>query len=160
LNSGHGRRIEYLKVSKPVLIALILAILFAAYTLLFTGRKRPSNLPSPVLKTATKDPQISRPSTVGQTPKMDVSTMNLAWQNDPFSLPKSVTDKKAKKQKIVLKLVAIMESKTGRYAIIGGEIVKKGDKVGDEMVAEINRDKVVLIRNNSKRILSLEDTGQ
>jgi hypothetical protein len=160
LNSGHGRRIKYLKISKPVLIALILAILFAAYTLLFTGKKRPPNHTSPVSKTATTDPQISRPSTVGQMPRVDVSTMNLAWQNDPFSLPKSVTDKKARIQKIVPKLVAIMESKTGRYAIIGGEIVKKGDKVGDELVAEINRDKVVLIRNNSKRILSLEDTGQ
>lgn len=149
-----------MKISKPVLIALILAILFAAYTLLFTGKKRPPNHTSPVSKTATTDPQISRPSTVGQMPRVDVSTMNLAWQNDPFSLPKSVTDKKARIQKIVPKLVAIMESKTGRYAIIGGEIVKKGDKVGDELVAEINRDKVVLIRNNSKRILSLEDTGQ
>lgn len=149
-----------MKVSKPVLIALILAILFAGYTFLFTGKKRQPSLPSPVSQTAAMDPQIPVPSTVGQMPKVDINTMNLAWQSDPFSLPKSVTDKKARKQKIVQKLVAIMENKTGRYAIIDGEIVKKGDKVGDEKVAEIDRGKVVLIRNNSKRILSLEDTGQ
>ncbi len=53
-----------------------------------------------------------------------------------------------------------MESKAGRYAIIGGEIVGKGDRIGDEKVAEIKRDKVVLIRNNAKRILSIDDAGQ
>jgi hypothetical protein len=160
LNSGHGRGIKHLKVSKPVLIALILAILFAAYTLLFTGKKRPASLSSPVAKLTETSPQISHPATVGEIPKLDLRTMNLAWQNDPFSLPKSVMDKKTEKQKVVLKLVAIMDSKAGRYAIIGGEIVKKGDKIGDEKVAEIERDKVVLIRNNAKRILSIEDAGQ
>ena len=149
-----------MKVSKPILITLILAILFAAYTLLYTGKKRPVNLPSPAAKTTEMSPQISRPITVGEIQKPDVNAMNLAWHNDPFSLPKSITDKKAEKQKIVPKLVAIMEGKTGRYAIISGEIVKKGDRVGDEKVAEIDKDKVVLIHNNAKRILSLEDAGQ
>jgi hypothetical protein len=51
-----------------------------------------------------------------------------------------------------------MESNAGRYAIIGGEIVKKGDKIGEEKVVEIHNDRVVLIRNNTKRILSIEDT--
>lgn len=149
-----------MKVSKPILIALIVAILFAGYMLLFTGKRKPSNLPPPVAKITETSPQISRPATVGETPRPDVGTMNLAWQNDPFSLPRSVTDKKNEKQKVVPRLVAIMEGKTGRYAIIGSEIVKKGDKIGDEKVAEIGKDNVVLIRNNAKRILSIEDAGQ
>ena len=149
-----------MKVSKPILITLVLAILFAGYTFLFTGKKRPVMSSSPAAKTNEVDAQVSRPAIAGETMKLDVSRMNLSWRDDPFILPRSVTDKKSEKPKTVPKLVAIMESKTGRYAIIGGEIVKKGDMVGDEKVSEISKDKVVLVRNNAKRILSIEDTGQ
>ena len=149
-----------MKVSKPILITLVLAILFAGYTFLFTGKKRSVMSSSPAAKTNEVDAQASRLATAGETMKLDVSKMNLSWRDDPFFLPRSVTDKKSEKPKTVPKLVAIMESKTGRYAIIGGEIVKKGDMVGDEKVSEISKDKVVLVRNNAKRILSIEDTGQ
>jgi hypothetical protein len=149
-----------LKISKPILITLVLAILFAGYTFLFTGKKRSVMSSSPAAKISGADTQASRPATAGETMKLDVSRMNLSWRDDPFSLPKSVTDRKTEKPKTIPKLTAIMESKTGRYAIIGGEIVKKGDMVGDEKVSEISKDKVVLVRNNAKRILSIEDTGQ
>ena len=138
----------------------MLAILFAGYTFLFTGKKRSVMSSSPAAKISGADTQASRPATAGETMKLDVSRMNLSWRDDPFSLPKSVTDRKTEKPKTIPKLTAIMESKTGRYAIIGGEIVKKGDMVGDEKVSEISKDKVVLVRNNAKRILSIEDTGQ
>jgi hypothetical protein len=149
-----------LKISKPILITLVLAILFAGYTFLFTGKKRSVMSSSPAAKISGADTQASRPATAGETMKLDVSRMNLSWRDDPFSLPKSVTDRKTEKPKTIPKLTAIMESKTGRYAIIGGEIVKKGDMVGDEKVSEISKDKVVLVRNNAKRILSIENTGQ
>lgn len=149
-----------MKISKPILITLVLAILFAGYTFLFTGKKRSVMSSSPAAKISGADTQASRPATAGETMKLDVSRMNLSWRDDPFSLPKSVTDRKTEKPKTIPKLTAIMESKTGRYAIIGGEIVKKGDMVGDEKVSEISKDKVVLVRNNAKRILSIEDTGQ
>lgn len=149
-----------MKISKPILITLVLAILFAGYTFLFTGKKRSVMSSSPAAKISGADTQASRPATAGETMKLDVSRMNLSWRDDPFSLPKSVTDRKTEKPKTIPKLTAIMESKTGRYAIIGGEIVKKGDMVGDEKVSEISKDKVVLVRNNAKRILSIENTGQ
>jgi hypothetical protein len=149
-----------LKVSKPILVTLVLAILFAGYIFLFTGKKRPVTSPSPSATTNEADTQRLRPAPVVEAIKLDVSRMNLSWRDDPFSLPRSVTDKKTEKPKMVPRLVAIMESRAGRYAIIGGEIVKKGDMVGDEKVAEITKDKVVLVRNNAKRTLSIEDTGQ
>ena len=149
-----------MKISKPILITLVLAILFAGYTFLFTGKKRSVMSSSPAAKISGADTQASRPATAGETMKLDVSRMNLSWRDDPFSLPKSVTDRKTEKPKTIPKLTAIMESKTGRYAIIGGEIVKKGDMVGDEKVSEISKDKVVLVRNNAKKILSIENTGQ
>jgi hypothetical protein len=154
------RGLQPLKVSKPILITLVLAILFAGYTFLFTGKKRSVMSSSPAAKTNGADTQALRPAPAGEVMKLDVGKMNLSWRDDPFFLPRSVTDKRSEKPKTVPKLVAIMESKTGRYAIIGGEIVKKGDMVGDEKVSEISKDKVVLVRNNAKRILSIEDTGQ
>lgn len=147
-----------MKVSKSILVALILAVLFAAYSFLFTDKKVQSTFPVPVTNIAGTTPQAPYSTTGSKTPKLNVDTLNLSWQNDPFSLPKSVMEKKAEKPKIALKLVAIMESNAGRYAIIGGEIVKKGDKIGEEKVVEIHNDRVVLIRNNTKRILSIEDT--
>jgi hypothetical protein len=149
-----------LKVSKPILIALILAILFSGYVFMFTGKKRPATQPSPDVPIAGSEMRPARPAPVAEIPKPRLDTMNLAWRDDPFLLPRSVTDKKTQKPKAVPKLVAIMESKSGRYAIIGGEIVKKGDTVGEEKVAEIYQDKVVLIRNNARRTLSIEDTVQ
>ena len=86
--------------------------------------------------------------------------MNLAWRDDPFSLPKSITDKKTEKSKAVVKLTAIMESRQGRYAIVAGEIVKKGDMIGDEKVADIGNNTVILVRDRGKRTLSMEDAGQ
>lgn len=149
-----------MKVSKPILIALIFAILVALYTLVLTGKNRPSIFSAPSSNVIEKPPQTSQPVTVTEKQKPNIASMGLAWQNDPFLLPKSVTDKKPEKQTIASKLVAIMESTSGRYAIISGEIVKKGDRIGDEKIAEIYSDKVVLIRNNARRILSIDDVGQ
>lgn len=150
-----------MKVSKPILIALVLSVLFALYTLMFTGKKRQPVLSAPASKATETSPfRTSQPLIDDEKPKLTISAMSFTWQNDPFLLPKSVTDKKTEKKKIVPRLTAIMESKGGRYAIIGGEIVSKGDRIGDDKVAEIERDKVVLIRNNAKRILSIDDAGQ
>lgn len=154
------RGLQPLKVSKPILIVLVLAILFAGYTFFFTGKKRPSPLPSPEVRAPGVAPQASHPATAGETVKPDTSRMNLAWGEDPFFLPKAITDRKAEKPKTVPKLVGIIENKTGRYAIIGGEILQKGDMVGDEKIADIEGDKVLLIRNKAKRVLSIEETGQ
>ena len=60
-----------------------------------------------------------------------------------------------------IRLSAIFEKGKDRVAIIDREVVRAGDMVGDEKVLEIGRDKVVLIRNNIRRVLSLgniEDT--
>lgn len=149
-----------MKVSKPILVALILAILFAGYILIFTGKKRPAPLPSPGTSLPGSGALAAHPPSAAEMQKPDIEAMNLAWRDDPFFLPRSVTDRRAEKPKAVPRLVAIMESKAGRYAIIGGEIVKKGDTIGDERVAEIGHDRVILMRNNVKRTLSIEDAVQ
>ncbi|OPY78926.1 MAG: hypothetical protein A4E65_02071 [Syntrophorhabdus sp. PtaU1.Bin153] len=149
-----------MKVSKPVLYTLVLAVLFAGYIFLFTGKKRPvPAVPLPAPHTAQGTPAAQ--STAGlEIPKVDVRAIQVAWGDDPFVLPRSITDRKIEKSKVLPKLVAIMESEKGRFAIIGGEIVKKGDMVGDEKVVEIGKDKVILVRDRVKRTLSMEDGAQ
>jgi len=150
-----------LKISKPVLYTLVFALLFAGYVFLFTGKKRPLPVVSPTAPHAAERTLAAEQPTAGfEVPKVDVSTMHVAWRDDPFVLPRSITDRKTGKPQVVPKLVAIMEGKKGRFAIIGSEIVKKGDMVGDEKVVEIGKDKVTLVRDRVRKILSMEDTAQ
>jgi hypothetical protein len=64
-----------------------------------TGKNRPSDLSAPPSSGIKSPPQTSQPMTVTEKQKLNVDTMSLSWQNDPFLLPKSVTDKKTEKQK-------------------------------------------------------------
>ena len=149
-----------MKISKPVLVALILAILFAGYMTIFTGKRRPiPKQPSPgnTIDAQTLKPQLS---TGTADPVQNLGDMKVVWRDDPFTLPRSMTDRKPERPKGVLKLVAIMENQKGRVAIISGEIVRKGDMIGDEKVEEIGKDRVTLTRDKAKRTLSLEDMGQ
>ncbi len=149
-----------MKVGKPILIALVLAILFAGYTLFFTGQKQVASGPSTAANPKEANPAGAHAVSAVQTQKPDLSAMHLAWRDDPFLLPKPVTDKKTQKPKVEAKLTAIMEGRSGRYAIVGSEIVKKGDMVGDEKVADIGSNAVVLVRDRARRTLSMEDSAQ
>lgn len=149
-----------MKVSKPILYTLVFALLFAGYVFLFTGKKQPLPAVPPQAPHMTKElPHTAQPAAGSETPKVDVSAVHVTWRDDPFVLPKSITDRKTGKPKALPKLVAIMEGEKGRFAIIGSEIVKKGDMVGDEKVVDIGKDKVILVRDKARRILSMEDTA-
>lgn len=149
-----------MKVSKPILIALGLAILFAGYMVLSTGRKQPGPGSSAITNPHAANPVTMQSAPTPPVDKPHPSLMNLTWRTDPFLLPKSVTDKKTERRKVASKLTAIMEGRHGRYAIIGSEIVKKGDMVGDERVADIGSNTVVLVRDRARRTLSMEETLQ
>ena len=41
-------------------------------------------------------------------------------------------------------------------AILGGQLVKEGDKVGEEVVARIDSDKVILKKNANRRTIQLD----
>ena len=92
--------------------------------------------------------------------KPDFDKVKGAWVKNPFILPQFKEEKK-KETAPAVRLSAIFEKGKDRVAIIDHEVVRKGDMVGDEKVFEIERDKVILIRNGTKRVLSLasiEDT--
>ncbi len=147
-----------MKVSKPIIIALVLAIVFSAYTFFFTGKKKtPSKKPLPVETVATTPQTSSQPSVMpaGQfePKKLQVVKTDFTWDRDPFQLPKSGDEKDVQQPKIGLKLVAVLESRKGRLAIIGNDIVERGDFIGDEKVQEIGKDRVILSRKGQRRMI-------
>ena len=179
-----------MKVSKPVLIFGIVVLLLAGYIFFFTGKKKAATPVAPVPPASSKTQPVQQGQAVSQpavqpvpaTPaktfpsepvgkggqqegapsmaKPDFDKVKGAWVKNPFILPQSKEEKK-KETAPATRLFAIFEKGKDRVAIIDHEVVRKGDMVGDEIVFEIGKDKVVLTRNGTKRSLSLasfEDT--
>ena len=147
-----------MKVSKPIIIGLVLAIAFSAYTFFFTGKKKPpSKIPLSVDTVTTARQSSSQPSVIQaeqpETNRPQIVKVNFTWDRDPFQLPKLVDEKRIQQPKIGLKLVAVLESKKGRLAIIGNDIVERGDFIGDEKVQEIWKDRVILVRKGQRRVI-------
>ncbi|HUJ88866.1 MAG TPA: hypothetical protein VLX12_01620, partial [Syntrophorhabdales bacterium] len=70
-----------------------------------------------------------------------------------------MTEKKTEKERVPLKLLAIMEGARGRMAIIDNEVVGKGDVVAGERVVEIGKETVTLalIQDGSKRVITMKE---
>ncbi len=173
-----------MKVSKPVLIFVIVVLLLSGYIFFFTGKKKakgpvapipPASTqtqpalqgqaqPQPTVQPASAQPAKAPPTEpigkAGQpeiTPsieKPDFDKAKGAWVKNPFLLPQFKEENK-KETAPAIRLFAIFEKGKDRVAIIDHEVVRKGDMVGYEKVFEIEKDKVILIRNGAKRILSL-----
>jgi hypothetical protein len=175
------------KVSKPVLIFGIVVLLLAGYIFFFTGKKKVATPVAPVppassqtqpvqqgqttpqpaaqaspAKTIPSGPVLKdgQPEVAPSIAKPDFDKVKGAWVKNPFILPQFKEEKK-KETAPAVRLFAIFEKGKDRVAIIDHEVVRKGDMVGDEKVLEIEKDKVTLTRNGTKRVLSLasiEDT--
>jgi hypothetical protein len=178
------------KVSKPVLIFGIVVLLLAGYIHFFTGKKKAAGPVAPVPQVSsqkqTAQQRQTAPQPVAQTPppapaktvssepaakssqtgvtlapvKPDFDKRKGIWVKNPFILPQFKEEKK-KETTPAVRLFAIFEKGKDRVAIIDHEVVRKGDMVGNEKVLEIERDKVILTRNGTKRVLpllSIEDS--
>ncbi|MBU0503811.1 MAG: hypothetical protein ABH882_01030 [Candidatus Omnitrophota bacterium] len=66
--------------------------------------------------------------------------MDLDWGRDPFN---TAVDKEFQLADLRLKGISFSRDKQG-YAFINNEIVKKGDRVGNYEVVEVEKDKVLL----------------
>ena len=181
-----------MKVSKPVLIFAIVVLLLAGYIFFFTGKKKAATPVMPVLpassqtqpvqqgqapsqppvQTAQASPaktfasgpaaKIDPPEVTPSAARPDFDKLKGAWVKNPFILPQFKEEKK-KETAPAIRLFAIFEKGKDRVAIIDHEVVGRGDMVGDEKVLEIEKDKVILIRNGTKRVLPLaniEDTAR
>ncbi len=59
-------------------------------------------------------------------------------------------------QRPPLKLEMIFMADAQRVAILSGQFVKEGDKVGEEVVVRIDSDKVILQKNGKRRTIKLD----
>ena len=143
-----------MKVNKYIVGALAAAILFGMYLTFFSGglKKIASVTPTLQVTQAEAQPDVSR---VKETRPAPVGP-DVRWDRDPFLLPKGMTDKRQEKKPPV-KLTAILEGRNGRVAIIDNEVLAKGDLIGGERVQEIGKDRVVLVQDNVKRVISMQE---
>lgn len=143
-----------MKVNKYMVGALAAAILVGMYFTFFSGGPKKITAVTPTLQVpqAEAQPDVlrvreTRPAAAGP---------DARWDRDPFTLPKFVTEKR-QERKLPVKLTAILEGRNGRVAIIDNEIVAKGDLIGGERVHEIGKDRVVLVQDNVKRVISMQE---
>lgn len=76
----------------------------------------------------------------------------LDWDRDPFSASKAAGD--YQRATLELKGISLGKNKNG-FAFINNEIVKKGDRIGEYEVTEIQRDKVRLRKGEQSFYLTL-----
>jgi hypothetical protein len=145
-----------LKVNKYMLIGLVVIVVFALYATFFAGGKKKmvsmaASLEPP--KTMTPQPEVR-----AKEARVEAVQETVQWERDPFTLPAFLmVEKKAEKQRVPLKLLAIMEGGRGRVAIIDNEVVGKGDVVAGERVADIGKETVTLIHDGSKRVITIQE---
>jgi len=145
-----------LRVNKYVLIGLVVIVVLALYVTFFAGGKKKMELAAASLE----PPKIAAPPPEVRAKEARVQAIqeNMEWERDPFTLPAFLmVEKKAEKQRVPLKLLAIMEGARGRVAIIDNEVVGKGDIVAGERVAEIGKETVTLIQDGSKRVITIQE---
>lgn len=149
-----------MKVSKPVLITLIGAIVVIIYLFFFAGPKKtpPVKIKSSETEGIRVQTEIVEKDRPKDVPKK-VDHVDAFWKNDHFMSPKiSNNDEEIAHEP--LKLLGIIEGKDGRYAIIGTDIVKKDDFIGNERVLDIGKDTVIIARKGNKKVLSMSDLSK
>jgi hypothetical protein len=88
-------------------------------------------------------------------PKPEPLKLDVAWKRDPFELPKPLERKAQETAVVPMRLTAIIDGRAGRVAVIDQQIVKQGDRIGQERVAGIGSDRVILTREGSQRVLTI-----
>jgi len=145
-----------LKANKRLLVVFMIVLFVILCTLFLSrGRNRMESIAAPL-----EPPKLTVPQPESRPKESRLHAMQeaLQWERDPFTLPSFLlTEKKAEKERVPLKLLAIMGGTRGRVAIIDNEIVGKGDIIAGERVLEIGRDTVTLIQDGSKRVIALKE---
>ncbi len=74
--------------------------------------------------------------------------------SQPLPLPRPSPQKEEQRPPLKLEMIFMVDTK--KVAILSGQFVKEGDKVGEEVVARINSDRVILQKNKSRRTIKLD----
>lgn len=143
----------------------LLLILVAAYNVkFFSSKNRPAETavtektaggkPSEAIKTDGSD--------MHKKPERIIETADTAgWKRDPFNLQATAvakkTGKKEEKKPAIgedIRLAGIVKRDGKSHALINGRVYSVGDRIGDAVITEINKNGIVVSSGGeSKRIL-------
>ena len=132
--------------NKKTIILVILAVL-AIFSLFYGLNAKPKSKISiqPAQKEAFQNDKIELQKNIVVIKRCAKKTQFVGWGRDPFSL------------KVALALNGILWDDNLPQAIIGDNVVKVGDKVGNNTVVSILKDRVIL--NDGTRDLEFELKG-
>ncbi len=103
-----------------------------------------------ITETKTQSPAVPLLPADARRIKEQSERSGLTWGRDPFN---AYFDREYQRTDLKLQGISFGKDRTG-FAFINEEIVKKGDKVGDYEVAEIQKDKVLLKKGNQSFYLA------
>jgi hypothetical protein len=150
-------------MNKQIKQLIITGVLIIVLIFLVLGnlKKKPTKKPVPV-SSEVSAPAVAKPPAVQSasfTPldegrlKMQKERLNLPWGKSPF---KSSPDKDYQKTSLELKGISLGKDKKN-FAFINNEIVKVGDKVEDYEVVEIEKNRVLLKKQDQGFYLTLPE---
>ncbi len=148
-----------MKVNKYVLIGLAVVVLATLYFVFGSGGKK--KVAASVTAPPPAPPRIGAPvaDVREKGERVQAVQETMKWERDPFALPSFLLAEKKKdeKQRVPLKLFAIMEGSGRRVAVIDNQVVGRGDVVAGERVVEIGKETVTLVQDGSKRVIALQE---
>ncbi len=137
------------KQQKQLIIIGVLVVVLAL-ALVSNLKKKPKKKAAPLPKPDAASLAKSAP-VVSAAPAADAGVLGeqiertkLTWGRDPFSVN---TDKTFQLSELKLQGISFGTDKKG-FAFINGEIVQKGDKIGDYEVIDIEKERVLLKRGS------------
>jgi hypothetical protein len=148
-------------VDKQKTQLIVIGVGIVVFIIVMAGnlKKKPAKTPESAISSVSL---VQGPETKTQGPttpllpadakriKEQSERAGLTWGRDPFN---AYLDKEYQRTDLKLQGISFGKDKTG-FAFINDEIVKKGDKVGDYEVAEIQKDKVLLKKGSQSFYLA------
>ncbi len=111
--------------------------------------------PAPAASEQAASIPIAPAVTPAKIIKAQQERTKLNWGRDPFALSSDI-DKENQKTELQLKGISFGKDKNA-FAFINNEIVKKGDKVSDYEIVEVEKDKVLLRKGSRSFYLALPE---
>ncbi|MDD5729569.1 MAG: hypothetical protein PHN57_00360 [Candidatus Omnitrophica bacterium] len=149
------------KQRKQLIITGVLVLVLAVVWIrsLSSIKKKPNQKPAvsqPSLSAPAKAAAPAAAQTEGEKNKTELQAerLKLNWGRDPFS--PAQTEKEQGAGELKLKGISFGRNKLG-MAFINDEIVKKGDKIGEYEVMDIEKEKVLLKKGGQNFYLTFPD---
>lgn len=162
-------KIDFKHLNKKSKIEIVITSIMAAVLIIIlcnsietvlrakTPFKSPSLTPVAFKEIAKRDISISDKSEQVEKAHKETEARRVgegaAWDRDPFAIETSLRESEWSISDLTLE--GVMWDEKEPYAVINGEVVKKGDKLGKTTVVQIQKDSVIVSDGTKKSILRL-----